>query len=179
MPPRKPLTVSVPPEVAGEIAEAARRTHRSIAFIVRRALAACKDAPAAPAGERAPLQLTTDDDDPPDTAARIKAAAGARPLDDAIAAAWIATRARFQAWIAREEAAAQAERADELDDSLRDARDPSTPVDKLRALAGSAYPKVRALVAAHPSTPPDVLSRLAKDREPYVREAVERRRLEM
>jgi hypothetical protein len=178
MPPRKPLTVSLPRDVADELADAARRTQRSVAFIVRRALGAAPNASDAGApSERVDLALTTDEDDPPDTATKIKAAAKGRSLDDAIAAAWRETRARFHAWIAREEAAATAERADDLDTSLADAQAASTPVARLTALASSEYPKVRALVAIHPSTPPDVLAKLSQDKEPYVRDAVENRRL--
>lgn len=180
MPPsKKPLAVSLPQTIASEIADAARRTQRSTAFIVRRALAAApKDAASAPADPAtAALALTLDEDDPPDTLSKIKSAAGARPLDTAIASAWLATRARFQAWIAREEAAAHAERADDLDAGLRDARDPNLDLARLLALSKSEYPKIRALVAVHPATPPEVLAALARDREPYVRDAVENRSL--
>jgi hypothetical protein len=177
-PAKKPVTVQLPTAVRDEIADAARRTHRSVAFIVRRALAAIPKGASAvgAAGPRAPLELTTDDDDPADTVSKIKAAAGAS-LDDAIAAAWIATRARFQAWIAREEAAGQAERADDLDAGLRDAAAAATPVARLVELSKSEYPKIRALVAAHPQAPKEVLERLSADKEPYVRDAVENRRL--
>jgi hypothetical protein len=177
MPPRKSPTVQVPREVATEIEDAARRTGRSVAFIVRRALGAAPNASAAPEGKRVALALGTDEDDPADTLIKIKAAGKGRSLEDAIAAAWTETRARFHAWIAREEAAAQAERADDLDAALSDARDSAIPVERLRALAASEYPKVRALVAVHPSTPAEILDRLAQDREPYVRDAVTNRRL--
>lgn len=174
MPPaKKPLLVTLPAPVAAEIADAARRTQRSTAFIVRRALAAAPKNPGAPpSGETTSLALVLDEDDPPDTLAKIKSAAAPHPLDGAIAAAWLATRARFQAWIAREESAASAERADDLDAGLRDAQNPTTSLARLKELAASPYPKIRALVAAHPATSPDLLSRLAQDREPYVREAV-------
>jgi hypothetical protein len=175
-PTRKPLTVQVPRSVADEIVDAAQRTHRSVAFIVRRALSAgLHAAETAEPGESAALVLTTDDDDPADTAAKIKAAAGERSLDEAIAAAWTATRARFHAWIAREEAAREAELADDLDLGLRDAAAPGTSAERLAQLARSEYPRVRALVAAHPSTPADSLAALRKDRDRTVREAATRR----
>lgn len=177
MPPRKPLIVEVQREVAEEIADAARRTQRSVAFIVRRALGAAPNAQNVPSGEKAELALTTDEDDPADQLTKIKAHAKSRSLDDAIAAAWTETRARFHAWIAREEAAGQAERADDLDHSLRDAQDPKISIDRLIALASSEYPKVRALVAIHPACPADILTKLSTDKEPYVRDAVENRRL--
>ena len=183
MPPRKPLTVSLPRDVAEEIADAARRTRRSVAFIVRRALGAAPHAAEVPTGQRAELTLVTDEDDPADTLTKIKAhekahpSVGNRSLDDAIAAAWTATRARFHAWIAREEAAAQNERADDLDRELVDAQDPATSLERLAHLSTSEYPKVRALVAVNPSTPADVLHRLSADKEPYVRDAVTNRRL--
>jgi len=171
-PSRKPLTILVPRSVADEIADAAQRTHRSVAFIVRRALAAgLAAADSADAGETAELVITTDDDDPADTNAKIKAAAGERSLDVAIAGAWTATRARFHAWIAREEAAREAELADDLDLGLRDAAASGTSAERLAQLAKSEYPKVRALVAAHASTPADALAALRKDRDRTVREA--------
>ena len=170
--------VQVPGDVADEIADAARRTHRSVGFIVRRALGAAASAQLVPAGDRAPLTIAVDEDDPADTLSKIKAfASSERSLDDAVTAAWTATRARFQAWIAREESAAQAERADDLDTALTDAAAATTPAARLTDLSKSEYPKVRALVAVHPSCPPEVLTKLAADKEPYVRDAVENRRL--
>jgi hypothetical protein len=178
MPARKPLTVQVPSEVAGEIEDAARRTQRSVAFIVRRALGAAPNAlPVSPTGEKRELVLATGEDDPADTPTKIKSLAKGRSLDDAITAAWTETRARFHAWIAREESVGQAEHADHLDTSLRDAQDPKTAAARLIALASSEYPKVRALVAIHAACPADVLTRLAQDKEPYVRDAVENRKL--
>src|SRR4051794_20839633 len=93
-PSRKPLIVQGPAAVADELSDAARRTQRSVAFIVRRALGAAGAAHLAPAGDRVPLTISTDEDDPADTLSKIKAAAGDRSLDDAVAAAWTATRAR-------------------------------------------------------------------------------------
>jgi hypothetical protein len=176
-PAKKPLQVTLPTGIAAEIADAARRTQRSTAFIVRRALAAApKNPDALPTGATTSLALTLDEDDPPNTLAKIKSAAAPQSLDGAIAAAWLATRARFHAFIAREESAASAERADDLDAGLRDARDPKTPLSRLTELAASDYPKIRALVAQHPATPPALLARLSQDREPYVREAAARSR---
>jgi hypothetical protein len=177
MPPRKPLQVQVPGMVADEITDAARRLHRSIAFIARRALAAAPNADPVPSGEPTALVLTTDEDDPADTLSKIKASASGRSLDDALGAAWLATRAKFHAWIAREEDAGQAEKADDLDTALRDARDPSSDAVRLALLAGSEYPKVRALVAAHPACTRELLEKLAADKEPYVRDAASNRKL--
>ena len=77
-PTRKPLVVQVPATVADEINDAARRTQRSVAFIVRRALAAAPAAQLVPTGDRAPFPIVTDEDDPADTLPKIKAAAGSR-----------------------------------------------------------------------------------------------------
>lgn len=123
----------------------------------------------------AALALTTDEDDPPNVQAKLKAAAKGRTLDEAIAAAWAANRTRFQQWAERESQAAQAERADDLDEGLKAAADADTPAARLAELARSDYPKIRALVAVHPRTPAEVLAVLAEDRERYVREAVENR----
>jgi len=169
VPPKaKPPTLSLPQSVADEISSAARKTHRSVAFIVARALAAGKDATILPlVGEMTPLALTSDEDAPPRavTAAR-SASAGA------VAAAWTATRVRFAAWIAREVEAQAAERADDLDAGLRDAADRGCAPTRLGELATSVYVRVRALVAAHPATPADALARLANDPDRVVREAL-------
>ncbi len=162
--------------VADELTDAARRLHRSVAFIARRALAAAPNADPVPSGEKVPLTLATDEDDPPDTIAKIKASASGRSLEDALGAAWLATRAKFHAWIAREEDAGQAEKADDLDAALRDAKDPNIDAERLALLAGSEYPKVRALIAQHPSCTKELLAKLATDKEPYVRDAVANRR---
>ncbi|HZS40786.1 MAG TPA: hypothetical protein VFF06_28330 [Polyangia bacterium] len=168
----KPLTVEIGSSTREAVEAIARRTHRSVAFIVRRALAAAASAPAvAASGPRATLAIATDDDDPADTAAKIRAAANGRPLGEAIEAAFAATRAKFEAWAAREEAAAAAERADDLDAGLRDAVDAKTARSRLAELANSEYPRVRALVAAHPQAGDDTLAKLAGDRERTVREA--------
>jgi hypothetical protein len=176
VPPRKPLSVNVPAVVAEEIGDAARRLHRSPAFIARRALAAAPNAELSISDERVPFILATDEDDPADTLTKIKAAASGRSLDEALTAAWITTRARFHAWIAREEHAGAAEHAHDLDSALRDARDPSIDMARLIELATSEYPKVRALVAAHPACTKELLEKLAADKEPYVRDAVANRR---
>lgn len=176
MPPRsKTPTVTLPQSIADEIRDAAARTHRSVSFIVARALAAGQGAPpVAPGptidGATSELELVSDEDNPPSAQQRAKKASPAE-----VAAAWTATRARFAAWIAREEEAQQAERADDLDAGLRDAADAATPPARLLALAGSEYVRVRALVAAHPATPPEALVRLREDKDRVVREALARR----
>ena len=169
MPPKaKPPTLALPQSVADEIATAARKTHRSVAFIVARALAAGKDATILPlVGDLIPLALTSDEDDPP------KAVAAARAASPGlVAAAWTATRARFVAWIRREEEAQAAERADDLDAGLRDAASAACAPARLSELAASDYVKVRALVARHPATPAEALARLAADPDRVVREAL-------
>ena len=165
-------TILLPRAVSDDIADAARRTHRSVAFIVARALAAAKEAaPATLDGELAPLTITSDEDDPPNA---LKAAKSADPQH--LAGAWLATRARFAAWIAREEAAQAAERADDLDAGLRDASDGKVAPARLVELARSEYVRVRALVAVHPHAPPEALTLLAQDRDRVVREALQARR---
>lgn len=172
MPPRsKSPTLTLPQRIADEIADAARRTHRSVAFIVARALAAAKDAPpVALDGPTVELALASDEDDPPSAQQRARKASGAE-----VAAAWTATRARFAAWIAREEEAQKAERADDLDAGLRDAADPQAAPERLVALARSEYVRVRALVAAHPAAPAEALAILREDKDRVVREAIGRR----
>lgn len=164
----KPLTVELPRAIAAEIADAASKTHRSTTFIVARALAAGRGATKFPLdGELTKLTLTSDDDDPPSAIAAVKQASG-----DDITAAWTATRARFAAWIAREQAAQANERADDLDAGLRDAADPATKPARLAELAASEYVKVRALVARHPATPADALAKLGADADRIVRAAL-------
>jgi hypothetical protein len=164
-------SLELPQAIAFEIADAARRTHRSTAFIVARALAAGKGAPAvALDGPTAALALSSDEDDPPSALSAAKKASAAE-----LAAAWTATRARFAAWVAREEEAQAAERADDLDAGLRDADDPATPPARLAALARSEYVRVRALVAAHPHAPTEALTLLGADKDRVVREALGRR----
>lgn len=164
----KPPTVELPRAIADEITDAARKTHRSTVFIVARALAAAKDPPSVTLdGPSASLTLASDDDDAPKSIAAVKSAGAA-----AIAAAWTATRARFAAWIAREEEAQQAERADDLDAGLRDAAAPSTSAARLVELAKSEYVRVRVLVAQHPNAPPEALAALRADKDRVVRAAV-------
>jgi hypothetical protein len=168
-------TILLPRAISDEIADAARRTHRSVSFIVARALAAAKDAAAPPPdatsdGELAPLVLTSDEDDPPNA---LKAAQSADP--QRLASAWRATRARFAAWIAREEAAQANERADDLDTGLHDASDGKTAPARLVELARSEYVRVRALVAVHPQAPAEALQLLAEDRDRVVRQALQAR----
>jgi hypothetical protein len=163
--------VDLPQAIADEIADAARKTHRSTVFIVARALAAGKDAAPSPVeGATVPLALVNDDDDPPRALTAVKQASPA-----AIAAAWKATRARFAAWIAREQEAQLAERADDLDAGLRDAAAAATAPPRLLELAKSEYVRVRALVARHPNAPAEALALLGADKDRVVREAIEKR----
>ncbi len=170
------LKLMLPAEVAQEIARVAASTQRSTAFITLRALVAAPKDAVAEAGDTS-FSLSLDDDDPATTLTKIKAVAGKRPLDQAVAGAWAQTRSRFAKWLEKESAARQAEDASDLDAALAEAQAPGTSADRLAVLAGSEYPRVRALVAAHVGTPPTALASLAKDREPYVRDAVENRRL--
>jgi hypothetical protein len=169
VPPKaKPPTLELPRAIADEIADAAAKTHRSVSFIVARALAAGKDAPAVTLdGERAVVTLTTGEDDPPAAVAAAKTASAA-----AVAAAWTATRARFAAWVAREQAAQQAEQSEDLDTGLRDAAAADTASARLLELAKSEYVRVRALVAAHPAAPAEALALLAADKDRVVRAAL-------
>jgi hypothetical protein len=143
-----------------------------VAFLLARALAAVKTLPPAPGGERVDLAVTSDEDDPAGLWNKIKASGGAH-LDNAVAAAWLATRTRFHAWAAREEAAQAAEQADDLDGALAEAADPATPAARLAELAGSEYPRVRLLVAQHAATPAEARARLKQDRDRVVREAAQ------
>ncbi|MDB4970967.1 MAG: hypothetical protein JWN44_6656 [Myxococcales bacterium] len=167
MPPKsKTAAIELPQAIADEISDAARKTGRSTAFIVARALAAGKDAPAialATDGPHAPLLLTSDDDDPASALAAAKKASPAQ-----LAAAWTATRARFAAWIAREVEAQRSERSDDLDAGLGDAANPETPAARLVELARSEYVRVRALVARHPAAPAEALALLAADKDRVV-----------
>jgi hypothetical protein len=167
-------SIELPVAIADEIADAADKTHRSTAFIIARALAAGKGAPAVALGApvRA-LPLTSDDDDPASALAAAKKATAAE-----LAAAWTATRARFAAWIAREVEAQKAEHADDLDTGLRDAADTAAAPARLVELARSEYVRVRTLVARHPAAPSEALRILGDDKDRVVREALENRRLE-
>ncbi|HXU72426.1 MAG TPA: hypothetical protein VN947_24055 [Polyangia bacterium] len=174
MPPKgKAASIDLPSAIATEIADAAKKTHRSTAFIIARALAAGKGAPAVSlSAPFVPLALTSDEDDPPKALAAAKAA-----TTDELAAAWTATRARFAAWIAREVEAQKAEHADDLDRGLADAENPSTPAARLVELAKSEYVRVRTMVARHPAAPSEALAILGADKDRVVREALENRRL--
>jgi hypothetical protein len=164
-------TILLPRAISDEIADAARRTHRSVTFVVARALAAAKEvAPAPLDGELTALTVTSDEDDAPSALKAVKSADPQR-----LAAAWLVTRARFAAWIAREEAAQAAERADDLDAGLRDASDGRTAPARLVELARSEYVRVRALVAVHPAAPPEALALLGADRDRVVQKALQAR----
>jgi hypothetical protein len=174
VPPKgKAATIDLPTAIADEIADAAAKTHRSTAFILARALAAGKGAPAVPlAAPLKPLPITSDEDDP---ASALAAAKKATTAD--VAAAWTATRARFAAWIAREVEAQKAERADDLDAGLRDAADPKTPPARMAELARSEYVRVRTTLLGNPALVPEALAILAADKDRVVREALENRKL--
>jgi len=174
VPPKgKAATIDLPTAIADEIADAAANTHRSTAFILARALAAGKGAPAVPlAAPLKPLPITSDEDDP---ASALAAAKKATTAD--VAAAWTATRARFAAWIAREVEAQKAERADDLDAGLRDAADPKTPPARMAELARSEYVRVRTTLLGNPALAPEALAILAADKDRVVREALENRKL--
>jgi hypothetical protein len=60
-----------------------------------------------------------------------------------------------------------------LDAGLREAAAPDAAPARHDELARSAYPRVRALVAAHAATGDATLARLAEDRERVVREAAQ------
>jgi hypothetical protein len=167
---KRSLTLNVPAATRDEIEALAAQAGRSVAFVVRRALAAGAAGAAVPDGARVPLTVAVDDEDPADTLARIRAAGG-DALDDRLAAAWAASRARFLAWAAKLQAADSAARADDLDAGLRDAAAAATAPERLVELAASEYPRVRALVAAHAATPGAVRERLRRDRDRTVREA--------
>jgi len=162
--PKKSPVLQLPPAVAAEIADIARRAQRSVAFIVVRAVAAAKCAPLPISGPTAPLTLDTDDEDPANLLKQ-------PPSAESVAGAWPVSREKFLAWVRRLEEASQAERADDLDAALAQAADPKTPAEKLAVLAGSEYPKVRALVAAHANTAREVREKLKQDRERSVRES--------
>lgn len=174
MPPKgKAATIELPQAIADEIADAAQKTHRSTAFILARALAAGKGAPAvALSAPMTALPITSDEDDPASALAAAKKASSAE-----VAAAWTATRARFAAWIAREVEAQKAEHADDLDAGLRDAADAKTPPARMVELARSEYVRVRTTLLANPSLSPEALAILQSDKDRVVREAVENRKL--
>jgi hypothetical protein len=172
VPPKsKSPSITLPQAIADEITDAAGKTGRSTAFIIARALAAGKGAPAVSLdGATTALILTADEDDP---ASALAAAKKASPAE--LAAAWSATRARFAAWIAREQEAQKAEHAEDLDAGLRDASDVRTAAPRLVELAKSEYVRVRTLVATHPLAPAEALDILRADKDRVVREALSRR----
>jgi len=174
VPPKgKAASIELPSAIADEIADAAHKTHRSTAFILARALAAGKGAPAvALTAPMKALPLASDEDDPPSALAAAKKASAAE-----VAAAWTATRARFAAWIAREVEAQKAERADDLDAGLRDAADAKTAPARMVELARSEYVRVRTTLIANPAVTPEALAILAADKDRVVREALENKKL--
>lgn len=174
---KRDLKIKLPPHVANELEQVAAATQRSTAFIALRALLAGGKAPLTPATKVQTFTLQLDEDDAANTLTKLTQAAGERGVDEALAAAWTATRDRFAKFLDKETSARQAEVADELDQSLAQAEAPDTSTQRLEELAASAYPRVRALVAAHPNTSEAALLRLSRDKEPYVRDAVENRQL--
>jgi hypothetical protein len=174
---KRSLKIKLPSETAQELAKVAEATQRSTGFIALRALSAAPKAPAVTVAKAVAFELTLDEDDAANTFAKITATSGDRSVDEALAAAWVATRDRFSKFLSKETTAREAEQADELDDSLREAAAPSTTAARLDELSASAYPRVRALVAAHPNTTAKALAQLSRDKEPYVRDAVENRTL--
>jgi hypothetical protein len=160
--------IQVPATIRDEISDVARRAQRSSAFVAHRALLAARDTTSAPPeGESVALLLATDEDDPIDLLRKLDAAL----QNNSLPAAWRASREKFFAWVAKLDAAREAERADDLDAALHDAAHASTSPARLTALAQNEYPRVRVLVARHPCTPPDVLAELRRDADRAVREA--------
>ncbi len=174
------LTLELPGAVADELSSASARCERSVGFLVLGALKSSSALSGTPGTDRKPIELSTDDDDPADLASRVKKLAAekakGRSLDDAVALAWLERREQILAWVARVGKINEGERADDLDDGLRLAADVATPAAKLVELATSAYPRVRALVAAHPGAPKEALDLMGNDRERIVREALIARR---
>lgn len=174
---KRSLKIKLPVEIAQEIARVAEATQRSTAFIALRALAAAPKATVGDGAKTAAFELTLDEDDAANTLTKIASTSGERSVDEALAAAWLATRDRFSKFLAVEASARESEQADELDGSLREAEALATKASRLATLSTSDYPRVRALVAAHPNTTAAVLAQLARDKEPYVRDAVVNRNL--
>jgi len=171
-------SLTLPSAIATQISDVAARTRRSTAFIVLRSLSgAPKDASATISAPTLALKLERDDDDPANIVSKIEAAAGSRDLAAAIAGAWASNGTRFLKWAETEAAAQKAEEADDLDAELKTASDPATQTAALEKLAGSVFPRVRALVAAHKNTSATAIKLLERDRETYVRDAIANRRL--
>lgn len=170
------LVLRLPAEAAAELAAAARDSERSVAFLV---LGALKSAGAL-AGDvttaRVPLELTTDDDDPKDLAARLQKLAADKGtglrLDEAVALAWAQRRLAILAWVGRIASVDEGQKADDLDEGLRLAADSKATPAQLTALSQSPYVKVRALVAAHAATPEATLDALRADRDRVVKAAL-------
>ncbi len=80
------------------------------------------------------------------------------------------------AWVERVAALNADASTDELDAELRAAADAKTPPARLAELAKSAYPRVRALVAANSVTPAAVLAVLSQDGDRVVKAALAARR---
>ena len=173
------LALKLPTAVADEIESAARRSERSVGFLVLGALKSSGALSGDIPDPRRAMEVTTGDDDPKDLGARLKKLAADKklPIDDAVALAWVARRAAILAWVDKIAAVDVGQQADDLDEGLRRAADPKTPAAELVALAGSVYVKVRVLVAENPSSPKDALIKLGADKDRVVREALENRTL--
>ncbi|MDZ4695766.1 MAG: hypothetical protein SGI86_11510 [Deltaproteobacteria bacterium] len=171
-------SLTLPALIATQIADVAARTRRSTAFIVLRSLSgASKDATGSITAPTLPLKLERDDDDPANVMSKIQTTCGNREFAAAIAGAWTSNGERFLKWADTESAAQKVEEADDLDAELKAAQDPATNTATLDKLASSAFPRVRALVAAHKNSSESAIKQLERDRETYVRDAVANRRL--
>jgi hypothetical protein len=175
-----PRSLSLPVDVADELLAASARAERSAAFLVLGALKASGELTGTvDAGARRAVSLDRDEEDPRDLVSQIVklAAAKARKLslDDAVALAWRDRRAPILAWVERVAALNADASTDELDAELRAAADAKTPPARLAELAKSAYPRVRALVAANAVAPAEVLAVLSQDGDRIVKEALARR----
>ncbi len=170
--------LTLPASIATQIADVAARTRRSTAFIVLRSISgASKDVAASISAPTLPLELARDDDDPANIVSKIQTVCGKRELAAAITGAWMSNGARFLKWADTESSAQEAEAADDLDAELKAANDPTTDTATLDNLASSAFPRVRALVAAHKNSSEAAIKQLERDRETYVRDAVANRKL--
>ena len=170
------IVLQLPAVAAEELRAAARDSERSVAFLVLGALksatALSGDVPAA----RVALEVTSNDDDPKDLAARLKKLAADKAtgstLDEAVALAWAQRSAAILAWVRRIASVDEGQKADDLDEGLRLAADPTATPAQLDELAKSPYVKVRALVAAHPAASASALGLLAADRDRVVKAAL-------
>jgi hypothetical protein len=170
-------SLSLPVDVADELVAAAARAERSAAFLMLGALKAAGELTGTvEAGARRSIFLERDEEDPRDLGSQLAKLADTkakkRSLDDAVALAWRSRRGPILAWAERVAALNADTSADELDAELRAAADTKTPPTRLLALAKSAYPRVRALVAKNAAAPADALAVLGEDRDRVVKAAL-------